>query len=722
MRGETPVTPCLPRPEPGLRFLLLVLLVVAGVGVALVGTASPALAHGTGWWPNPPEPPPDPPPPPPPPPSEDVPPPPQPPTPPPEPPPPPLPPIQPLPPSQPGDGPPKPDAPPPDDPPPDGPTPEVTKRPVSIAAQRLRDRGASTAALDPDAAWQAWWSLNRLAYLPDRTAGRAKMVFTPTEDAADPAPSWSVLRADLTRKQVLPFLLRVLDPRSKVRDDVRASALIACGKIGGDRLVTSLILHWAEDVYASPLVRESAALAVGLLRRTDPALQAGGETLDRMRERLLAIFDDHEAPTRTRAFAVLSLGLLADQPYGSAFTKDGRLVGRALWTRLERQGLHRDLRVALLVALGRQQASGVPDGVRDGLRGVAMGKRAFGRRWSRIERSHALTAAVRLGGHGSGAFLRRVLERKRQSEEVRRAAFIAVGTLAEAMSTDERLLTARSLRAGMDHARDPLTEGLGWIAAGQLLGADLAEGSTSLLAQGDLVRRLMRESERGRLATRGFAAIGLGLAGRAARAEERIVGVFRSEASKALHEALAHGRGDDKLRGSYAVALGLLEASSSSALLRDIVSDDARDPELRGHAAVALGQIGDAKPDVRRALNLALADPRDEELRRQASFGLALLGGRVVSTQLLRELEHGTTERLLSQVVLALGQLGDLQAVDSLVKHASDASRSELAQALGVVALGLLMDPEPRPSLLRLMHNANYPSRTNALHEVYSIL
>ena len=39
-----------------------------------------------------------------------------------------------------------------------------------------------------------------------------------------------------------------------------------------------------------------------------------------------------------------------------------------------------------------------------------------------------------------------------------------------------------------------------------------------------------------------------------------------------------------------------------------------------------------------------------------------------------------------------------------------------------VVALGLLADPEPRPSLLRLTFQANYPARTDALHEAYSIL
>jgi hypothetical protein len=37
-------------------------------------------------------------------------------------------------------------------------------------------------------------------------------------------------------------------------------------------------------------------------------------------------------------------------------------------------------------------------------------------------------------------------------------------------------------------------------------------------------------------------------------------------------------------------------------------------------------------------------------------------------------------------------------------------------------ALGMLADPQPRPTLLRLSQNANYPSRTDSLHEAFTIL
>ena len=120
------------------------------------------------------------------------------------------------------------------------------------------------------------------------------------------------------------------------------------------------------------------------------------------------------------------------------------------------------------------------------------------------------------------------------------------------------------------------------------------------------------------------------------------------------------------------------------------------------------------------AADIQNAPPR--ELRAQAALGIALLGSGRASTQLLRQLRTGKTELLLAQVTIALGRLGELSAVHPLLEHASDEMRSELAQSLGVVALGLLVDPEPRPSLLRLTWSSFYTARTASLEEAFTIL
>ena len=71
--------------------------------------------------------------------------------------------------------------------------------------------------------------------------------------------------------------------------------------------------------------------------------------------------------------------------------------------------------------------------------------------------------------------------------------------------------------------------------------------------------------------------------------------------------------------------------------------------------------------------------------------------------------------------MIALGRLGDLQAIPDLLAYAKDDSITEMAQALAVVALGLLTDPEPRPSILKLTKDANYPAATAVLFSAYAI-
>jgi hypothetical protein len=623
--------------------------------------------------------------------------------------------------------------PPSDEPPPPPPTPPVPPTtpppgsappPPSGGTGAVTPRGRRPTATNPETTWQTWWALNRLAFLPDREEALGRQVLTPSEGDVDPLSlsDWGRRRTLAARAHVIPFLLGLVDPKERQRNDVVASALIALGKIAQERETIAVLEHHLSDRRAAPIVRESAALALGLLRRTEVHLQYAGKDLDRVRDHLFATFDDEGAPHRTRAFCALAVGLLGDQGFANAYTRDGRMAIRSLWTRLEASHARRDLPVALLTALGMQPSRGLPDGVRDGLRSIVVGRSVHRRRWDSIERGHAFAALLRLGGPGSHELLLRVLGRKREHKDVRRAAFVALGRAAARMDASERLAVARALEVSLSHARDPLSRGLGHIAAGRLLGTDLTAGGTDVLRKTSLAQELLSEARSGPVPTRGFSALALALAAREVEADDRVVRAFLDEAERILVEALERGRGDDRLRGAYAVAVGLLGSTAPTEILREIVEDRGSDPEFRGHAAVALGQIGRSTPEIRRTLHLALAERRDADLRRQAALGLALLGGRLAATQLLRELRTGRTERLLAQVVIAIGRMGDLSAVPALTRHAAEEDRSEFAQALGVVALGLLTDPERRPSLLRLTSDAFYPGRTDALHEAYTIL
>ncbi len=209
-----------------------------------------------------------------------------------------------------------------------------------------------------ESTWQMWWALNRLAYLPDRIeAELGEATVTPRDGDLDPNTQWATRRAFVAGRHIVPLLLKLTDPKAKVRDDVRASALIALGKICRTSAVTERMFHWLEDERASQLVRESAALAVGLVARTAEDRQFGPQFLDTARDRLLQAFDDPDMPYRARVFAVLAIGLLGDQPYTGPYAKDGRLITRALWKRLEDHHAHRGMTVALLTAIGQQPRS-----------------------------------------------------------------------------------------------------------------------------------------------------------------------------------------------------------------------------------------------------------------------------------------------------------------------------------------------------------------------------
>jgi HEAT repeat protein len=310
---------------------------------------------------------------------------------------------------------------------------------------------------------------------------------------------------------------------------------------------------------------------------------------------------------------------------------------------------------------------------------------------------------------------------------VKRAAYTALGYVAPRLDAETRLETARAILDALARDRDGLSRGLGQIALAQLVRADLRDPEGSpVVASTRATQVLLSEARSGPTPSRGFSALALGLAAAEAKkdtgAATRTSAVFRTEAEAVLLRELARRAVADDLRGAFAVAVGLAGIEAAREPLLSLLGDQGASTELRGHAAVALAQVAPPEPDVLKALHLALAEIRLPDLRRQSALALALLGGRSAAVQLVRQMRTGRTELLLAQIVVALGRLGELSTVSALQAVAKDASRSELARSLAVVALGLLTDPEPRPSLLRLTQDAFYPARTSALGEAFSIL
>ena len=252
--------------------------------------------------------------------------------------------------------------------------------------------------------WQQWWAVNRWSVLPDRETIAKRRARWEVQSGRKPPElgerkqARRDARRTLRRTTIVPALLRALAAPRPESDDVRAACLLALGKCAFDAEHVEVLWQHATDAGASRLVRRSAALALGLLRRTRPDDRFRPELVDLVRRRLFRLFDDKEADRTTRAFAIYAVGLLADQPHGKAML-DGRVVARELWKRLEHNYRAHDLPVALLTAMGMQSKLVLPARRPEDLKRIVDGTWVESRRWNHYERGHAMLAQARLNAH-----------------------------------------------------------------------------------------------------------------------------------------------------------------------------------------------------------------------------------------------------------------------------------------------------------------------------------
>lgn len=587
-------------------------------------------------------------------------------------------------------------------------------------------RGRRARQVQTTEGWSTWWQLNRWSYLPTRMEAFAtrRGVVTPTDtEGVDPRTSWLARRAVLARTIAVPTLLQHLDPKARTDDEVRAAALLALGRLATEADHAAVLRAHAQDAGHALVVREAAALGLGLLRRTDSARPLDAAGYDALRRLLVAYFDDDRMPTRARAMAMISVGLLADQPYSNAFTKDGRLVTHLLWERLSSRWSHPEMPVALLTALGMQPAAGVPAKVREGLQQIVLGKRVNGVRWTPLERSHALTARLKLGGPATPALLLRILPSRRIPREVKEAAWIGLAGASETMTPAERMTMFGAFQRAYPRISDPLVRGMAQLALGRLLEMDLeANADSQLLYQNMGPAFLLKEARVSTGETRGFAALALGLAARNTREGSRAGLAFRRDATALLRKMFEHDARAVHVRGAYAIALGLMDVEEAADLLARSIADRTEQPATRAHSGDALALLRVDTPSVREALHAALADRRATTVRASAATALAAIAFGKGGDALARALDEARTQREVGHIAIAIGLLGDLDAARTLVAVARDKQHADESRALALSALGLLLDAEPRPSLTRVRRDGNYVARTNTLHEVFDIL
>jgi len=575
----------------------------------------------------------------------------------------------------------------------------------------------------PDVYWGTWWALNRWAFMPERGAiARRRRVLTGGSVGHSREQLSRERRALLARQVIEPFLKEQLDPDRHEKDTVSAAALLALAKVAARGSTLELILGRAEKKAATRLERESAALAVGLLRRSDPARRIDPVSLDLARMRLLDLIADDAVPIRTRCFGAFSLGLLADQGYGSPFSKQGRLVVKGLLARLREPEEGPDLHIALLTALGMQPRASIPGRIYEDLARITNGVQIYKRKWSPIERSHALSTLAHLESPGWVSLLLRALGDRRLPKPVLRAARLSLGAKAARLSPEQRLAVSQALLRCERNAPDALSKGLGQIALARVLHADLRAGSSQLLEKTAVGRVLLEGALKSPITVRGFHVLALALAARGVRSSHPVIEQFIGAASERMLAGFDRPRGDNDLRGAYVIGLGLLEVQAARDRLVGVLTERNAGPALRARVAIALAQIGAGDRAVLDALRAVSTDTRPLAPRSAAALSLSLITGTPLSDMLVAQLREASSQREQVQAAAALGQLDDPAALPAVIALARAHAHNFEMRAVAIAILGMLGDPEEHPSLFQLSLDANYIARTDALNEAFTLL
>ncbi len=593
------------------------------------------------------------------------------------------------------------------------------------SAEDGKGRGARRGVDSSD--WRDWWNANAGAL----RAARPTKVRVTTESALagiggdGPAgPSVETPSARSIATLLVPTLRIVLATASPKHADTIAASTIALAKATDDPADALRITAALDDAHLADMDHEAAALALGCLRRTKPPAAFDGRFYDKLRATLFETIDDRRQARRTRCFAALALGLLGDQATdpGDVFAKDGRLVIRGLWLRLERPDTDDDMAVSMLVGLSLQNPRGVPSAVRDGLRRLAQSGDAGRRRRGSLPRAHALLALARLyDGHGVGLACA-IVKSTNEDAHVRRSALLALGLLAPRMEGPDRESLAKTL---LSHAKsgEPNTSGLALVSAARLLSAEFTEGRVSLQAL-QLVGSLVDIADHGAADVRPFAALAVGLVSRPIGRSVDDLGFVetRSKSLDRLRRIYADDGQDPILRGAFAVALGIAADTGARVLLEATVSSRRGSADVAAYACAGLGLLGEVPASTLGALRRALVDRSSEVLQREAARALGLLGDVRAVPMLVAEVERGGSDHLLARAILALGAIRDISSVGPLCALARRTQSNDLTRALACAGLGLLADLERIPSLSLLGVDSNYMARTEALHEALSLL
>ncbi|MFV1959473.1 MAG: HEAT repeat domain-containing protein, partial [Planctomycetota bacterium] len=609
----------------------------------------------------------------------------------------------------------------PNTPPPSAPTtptggPPTTTGPTTGPNQR--PRGPQTSFED----WTFWYHNNKdpienlKKSIYSRLQSRNPLFQVGDDDSANRGAATRLTQRKV-KELLIPTLLWTMDRKNAKTQDTESAAYIALAKVARDPVHIKTLesgLDLAKD--RDQIVRESAALALGLLRRANPDDQFTARELDKVRNFLFDVFENDKYQTRTRGFAAVSIGILGDQPTGSGdYAGDREAAAKATTNRLfdllAADYKNQDLYVALLVAIGLQPETSLDADQRGTLAAIAYRGRLRKRSFNELVRSNAAHTLGRIGTAKDRKILDNILtSRRNMPKNIQRSAAIGLGLLGRLVSGEDRVAVAKTLLGVLKRSRDPSTINFAIISLSQLLVDDIKSKSTDVIGNTQADEKLLELATKGSYMQKPFAALALGLVTREINDELEIDAYqkFKESALRVIREGVNNDSMEKKARAAFATAAGIARDSLSKEKLRQIVADRKGDKMLRSYACLGLGLLGEPSNEVMKTIADAMRERSSADLRRESAVALGLLGNRKIPGTgqtavelLISELKHAKTQSDKGQVVLALASIGDDRAVQPLVDLVRNKKEQDLTRALACAGLGLIGDLEWMPSLSR---------------------
>jgi len=519
-------------------------------------------------------------------------------------------------------------------------TPIFPTLPGSKGTTRLRPKEVQTSA-----SWQAWWQLNRGAYIDLRGRFHARGEAVAILGAAERRqPTHFELARDVSPK---------LEEIAKKNKELRSAALLAWVRSAtaedAERAVETVL---ADLPKAKAEERERLILYLGISREA-LAFDALWDVIHDSADGRKLLGRGGPIPIRTRALAALAFGALGDVDA----VEDLLSVLQAV----DDKRSAADLTTACVVSLGILAAQSKPEeraSVLSALRdGVADS------RWPIEARAAVPVALVRVGGQREVAFVSSLLPSARMPREVKQSCALALGLGAEHLSAQ----TFETLSRCAERESDAPLRAFAIVAVGEIAARGGLDPALDEAAQSRLLESVERfhlaalRGTKRSAADRAWYLLSAGLLARGVEAA-------RDAVLPALLRSASKERSKD-VRAAAVTALALSGDPSAGLALHGLL-EKSKAPDLRARIAEALGVLG-----VREAADELLAlcqEDEPERVRYHAALGFGLLADPEALAQLHQALADSDSNPARAALARVAGELGDRASVEPLLALATN--------------------------------------------------